>query len=167
MKFSEAKGHKVVDKSTATTVGKVRSLLVDPGSCSVAALRLKKSDRGEVLRWGDLIAFGVDAVTIDDPAAIAELDGELKALRGKRGRLLKKRVLTTGGDELGEVSDVEFNPDTGKLTAILLQDGEIAGERLVNVGSYAVVVKEEPAEDVSRRGEPKPQPPLVAGPDRD
>lgn len=145
MKFSEAMGHKIVDKSTANTVGKVRTLLVDPRSRSVAALRLKKSDRGEVLRWGDLIAFGVDAVTIGDPAAIIELDDEMKALRGKRGRILKKRVLTTGGDELGEVSDVEFNPDTGKLTSILLQDRVIAAERLVDIGSYAVVVKEEPA----------------------
>ncbi len=147
MKFSHAKGHKVVDRSTADTVGQVRGFLVDPASRSVVALRLKKTDRGEVLRWGDLTAFGVDAVTIGDRAAITELDGELKALRGKRRRLLKKRVLTTGGDELGVVSDVEFDPDTGKLTALLLHDGELTADRLVGVGSYAVVVQEQPAEE--------------------
>lgn len=146
MRFSDAKGHKVVDKSTATTVGQVRGFLVDPRSRSVAALRLKKTDRGDVLRWSDLTAFGVDAITIGDSAAITELDDELEAFRGKRRRLLKKRVLTTGGDELGEVADVEFDPDTGTLTTILLQDGEVAADRLVGIGSYAVVVQEQPAD---------------------
>lgn len=146
MRFSDAKGHKVVDKSTATTVGQVRGFLVDPRSRSVAALRLKKTDQGDVLRWSDLTAFGVDAITIGDSAAITELDDELEAFRGKRRRLLKKRVLTTGGDELGEVADVEFDPDTGKLTTILLQDGEVAADRLVGIGSYAVVVQEQPAD---------------------
>lgn len=147
MRFSDAKGHKVVDKSTATTVGQVRGFLVNPRSRSVAALRLKKTDRGNVLRWSDLTAFGVDAITIGDSAAITELDDELEAFRGKRRRLLKKRVLTTGGDELGEVADVEFDPDTGKLTTILLQDGEVAADRLVGIGSYAVVVQEQPADE--------------------
>lgn len=147
MRFSDAKGHKVVDKSTATTVGQVRGFLVNPRSRSVAALRLKKTDRGNVLRWSDLTAFGIDAITIGDSAAITELDDELEAFRGKRRRLLKKRVLTTGGDELGEVADVEFDPDTGKLTTILLQDGEVAADRLVGIGSYAVVVQEQPADE--------------------
>lgn len=147
MRFSDAKGHKVVDKSTASTVGQVRGLLVDPESRSVAALRLKKTDRGNVLRWSDLTAFGIDAITIGDSAAITELDDELEAFRGKRRRLLKKRVLTTGGDELGEVADVEFDPDTGTLTTILLQDGEVAADRLVGIGSYAVVVQEQPADE--------------------
>ncbi len=145
MKFSEAKGHEVVDMSTADTVGRVRGFLVDPASRSVVALRLKKADRGDVLRWRDLTAFGVDAVTIGDPAAITQLDDELPALSGKRRRLLKKRVLTTGGDELGHVADVEFDPDTGELTTILLQEGrELAADRLIGIGSYAVIVHGQP-----------------------
>lgn len=147
MRFSDAKGHEVVDKSTASTAGQVRGFLVDPASRSVAALRLKKTDRGNVLRWSDVDAFGVDAVTIGDSAAITELDDELQAFRGKRRRLLKKRVLTTGGDELGEVADVEFDPGTGTLTTILLLDGEVAADRLVGIGSYAVVVQEQPADE--------------------
>ncbi len=145
MKFSETKGRKVVAMSTADTVGQLRGFLVDPASHSVVALRLKKTEGGDVLRWDDLTAFGVDAITIGDPKAITELDGELKALSGKRRRMLRKRVLTTGGDELGTVADVEFDPDTGGLTTIMLQeDAEISGDRLVGIGSYAVVVHEQP-----------------------
>lgn len=143
MKFSETKGRKVVAMSTAETVGQIRGFLVDPASRSVVALRLKKTDRGDVLRWDELTAFGVDAITVGDPTAITELDDELKALGGKRRRLLKKRVLTTGGDELGKVTDIEFDPDTGGLTNIILhEDKKLAADRLVGVGSYAVVVQE-------------------------
>ena len=143
MKFSEAKGHKVVAQNTAETVGRVRSFLVDPRSRSVVAMRLKKTDHGDVLRWSDLAAFGADAVTISDSAAITDLDSELETMRGKRGRLLKKRVLTSGGDELGDVSDIEFDPETGKLITILLHEGTpVPADRLIGVGSYAVVVHE-------------------------
>ena len=145
MRFSETKGRKVVALSTAETAGKVRGFLVDPASRSVVALRLKKTDRGDVLRWEDLTAFGADAITIADPAAITERDDRLKTLGGKRRRLLKKRVLSTGGDELGTVADVEFDPDTGALTRIILhEDAELAADRLVGIGSYAVVVREQP-----------------------
>lgn len=143
MKFSECKGRQVVAVDTAGTVGQVRSFLVDPASRSVVALRLKKTDSGDVLRWDDLGAFGVDAITIPDQSAITELDGELKNLRGKRHRLVKKRVLTTGGDEVGHVADVEFDPKTGGLTHLILDDdAAISADRLIGVGSYAVVVRE-------------------------
>ena len=147
MRFTEAKGHKIVDTSRAETVGRVRSLLVDPRSRSVVALRLKKTDHGELLRWNQLSAFGHDAVTIADTSALVEKDEELEPFRGKRRRLLKKRVLTTGGDELGTVRDVEFDAETGRLTRIVLREGEdISADRLVGVGSYAVVVRSEPGE---------------------
>lgn len=145
MKFSEAKGHKVVDSGTADTVGRIRGFLVDPETRSVVALRLKKTDHGDVLRWRDLAAFGVDAVTIADPSAVSGIDDELEPFRGKRRRLIKKRTLTTDGDELAAVADVEFDPESGRLTVIVLRDGEqVAAERLVGVGSYAVVVRSVP-----------------------
>lgn len=147
MRFSEARGRKVVDTNTAATVGQVRDLLADPGSRRVVALRLKKCDQGEALRWADLTAFGVDAVTIGDPGAITDLDAELTELSDKRRSLLKKRVLTSGGDEVGHILDIDFDADTGALTTILLKEGgALDAGRLVDVGSYAVIVQEEPTE---------------------
>lgn len=147
MRFSDAKGRKVVDKNTAATVGQVRDLLVDPASRSVVALRLKKTVQGEALRWADLTAFGVDAVTIGDPAAITDLDAELTELSDKRRSLVKKRVLTSGGDDVGHILDIDFDADTGVLTTILLKEGgELNADRLVGVGPYAVVVQETPTE---------------------
>lgn len=141
--FSDANGHKVVDTSTAGAVGKVSGFLVDPATRKVVALRLKKTDSGRMLRWGDITAFGTEAVTIAEVGVITETDEELDALSGKAHGLLKKRVLTTGGDELGSVKDVGFDRENGDVTTIVINGAEdVAGERLVGIGSYAVVVRQ-------------------------
>lgn len=149
MRFSDAKGHRVVSSSTAETVTRVKGFVVDPVSRSVVALRLKKSDEGTVLRWADLGAFGADAVTVTDPTVIGDRDedAEVTRLFGKEHEVIKKRVLTTGGDELGTVEDVDFDLETGMLTTLLLDKKssvrEVAASRLLGVGSYAVVVRDQ------------------------
>jgi sporulation protein YlmC with PRC-barrel domain len=50
---------------------------------------------------------------------------------------------STAGDELGTVTDVEFDGGSGSVTRLRLDDHEVAGVRLRGVGSYAVVVTAE------------------------
>ncbi|HVX44890.1 MAG TPA: PRC-barrel domain-containing protein, partial [Mycobacteriales bacterium] len=72
---------------------------------------------------------------------IVKADGELAVLADKNHRVLGKRVLTDRGDEVGSVSDIEFDPETGAVRALLLGKEEISGERLHAIGSYAVIVQ--------------------------
>jgi sporulation protein YlmC with PRC-barrel domain len=147
MLFSEAKGHKVVASSTADTVAKVSGFVVDPVTRSVVAVHLKKAEGGDFLRWGDMVAFGADAVTVTDDSVIGDGGPDVAALAGKAHRVLGKRVLSSGGDELGKVDDVAFDPETGTISALVLGkggSGEVAGDRLIGIGSYAVVVREAP-----------------------
>lgn len=142
MRFSDARGRKVVSTSTADTVGKIDELLVDPASRSVLALVLKKTDDGDTLRWSAITAFGEDAVTVGSAEAITAPDEQVAALTGKDHAVLGKRVLTTAGAELGKVDDVEFDHESGAIETLLLHgDDTVAGSRLVGVGSYAVVVR--------------------------
>ncbi len=144
MMFSAATGHKVVSSSDASTVGKVKGFVVDPASRSVVAIRLKKTDSGDTLRWSDLTAFGADAVTVTGADLIGEPDESVAALTDKDHKVLGKRVLTSAGDELGSVKDVDFDPDSGSVLALVLKDSaDVAGSRLLGVGSYAVVVRAE------------------------
>jgi uncharacterized protein YrrD len=144
MLFSDAKGRKVVSSATAATVGKVSRFVVDPATRAVVAVELKKTDSGDVLRWSDITAFGADAVTVADQGRIGDGGEDVKALSDKAHRVLGKRVLTSTGDELGKVDDVDFDPQSGALTALLVDKGdEVAATRLLGVGSYAVVVRDE------------------------
>jgi uncharacterized protein YrrD len=143
MLFSDAKGRKVVSSSTAETVGRVSRFVVDPVTRAVVGIELKKTDQGDMLRWSDITAFGADAVTVTGPDRIGDGGEVVKALSGKAHRVLGKRVLTSTGDELGKVTDVDFDPETGVLLSLLVDSGpEVAASRLVGVGSYAVVVRD-------------------------
>ena len=141
--FSEAKGRKVVSTSTADTVGKVHELVVDPATRTVVALELRKTASGDTLRYADITAFGDDAVTVTGADRITEAGEDVAALLGKDHHLVGKRVLSAAGDDLGKVSDVEFSAESGRVTALRLDGSEVAGQRLLGVGSYAVVVAEE------------------------
>jgi sporulation protein YlmC with PRC-barrel domain len=142
MLFSEAMGRKVVSTDTASTVGQVSGYVVDPRLPGVVALTLSKtSSQGSALPWPNIIAFGVDAVTVPGAAAVVEPDQYLVELGGKPRALLHKRVLTTSGVQLGTVLDVDFDPTLGRLAALLLERGPIAAARLLGVGSYAVMVQ--------------------------
>lgn len=146
MRFSEAGGRHVVSTSTATTVGRVHGFVVDPLARRVVALELKKTEGpGDTLAWEALTAFGRDAVTVPGAAAITTAEGRVAELTGKSHGLLRKRVLTEAGDEVGTVEDVEFEAASGRVTALLTKTEEIDGDRLIGIGSYAVVVRSAPA----------------------
>ena len=141
MRFSEAAGRQVVSTSTADTVGRVDDFVVDPRRRAVVALSLKKTNGGDTLLWTDIAGFGTDAVTISNADKIVDAAPAIIALSGKEHRLVGKRVLTAGGDDIGTVDDVEFDADTGAITSLLQSSGDVSGARLVGVGSYAVVVR--------------------------
>ncbi|MFB9314372.1 PRC-barrel domain-containing protein [Nocardioides plantarum] len=140
MQWSQLKGRKVVSTATADRVGKVSGFVLDPETRCVVALELKKTDTGSIVRWSDLVAVGSDAVTVADAAVVVEPDEALEALSGKRGAVLKKLVLDDGGRALGKVTDLDLDPETGALRELLLDERTVVGERLLGVGSYAVVV---------------------------
>lgn len=145
MRFSEAQGRAVVSTSTAQTVGRIDGFVVDPATGRVVALQLGSARSGDTLPWAAIKSFGVDAVTVDSPEAAVAADEWVAALRGKDHDLIGKRVLTTDGDEDGRIFDVDFDPGTGALVRLLLGDQgrDVAGHRLVGVGSYAAVIAAE------------------------
>lgn len=140
MLFSEASGRKVVSTSTAETVGQIADFVIDPQSHSLVALTLKKTDHGDTLLWRRITAFGADAVTVPAAEVIIDDNDAVAELSGKDQRLIGKRVLNSAGEDLGPVADVDFDPDTGRLVALTLTTGTIAGDGLIAIGSYAAVV---------------------------
>jgi sporulation protein YlmC with PRC-barrel domain len=140
MLFTQVTGRKVVSTSTAETVAQVAALVVDPRSHSVVAVSVKKADHGDTLLWNDITAFGTDAVTVAGPDVIHEANDAVKALSGKAHDPLGKRVLSTLGEDLGKLSDVEFDPTSGALEKLLLPGRDVTGALLIGIGSYAVIV---------------------------
>jgi uncharacterized protein YrrD len=147
MRFREAQGRKVVSTDDAETVGRVDRYVVDPSTRRVTALHLAKVKGDRCLvPWSDVQAFGPDAVTVTTAASLREADQAERRAASKDLQMLGKRVLVQSGDSLGTVGDVEFDPETGAIVALELEDGtRVDGGLLIGVGSYAVVVAGSPA----------------------
>lgn len=142
MMFTELTGRKVVSTDSASTVGVVADFVVNPHLPGVVAFTLAKTPgQGSVLPWANIIAVGIDAVTVPSADAIITPDEQLAELSGKPHALPGKRVLSTSGEQLGTVRDVEFDPTTGRLTALELESGPIDPAGLLGVGSYAAIVQ--------------------------
>jgi len=140
MLYTQVKGRKVVSTGTAETVGRVADLVIDPRSRTVVAVTLRRSGHADTVLWSDITAFGTDAVTVPDGQVVKDANHAVKELSGKAHDVLGKRVLTTLGEALGSVSDVEFDPESGAVNALVLPSGDVAGSRLVGVGPYAAIV---------------------------
>lgn len=142
MLFSQARKRNVVNTTTATRVARVDSFVVLPGPARVALLRLGKvSGAGTLLAWEDLQGFGPDAVTVATDAVIRPARDALEQRAEDNDlEIMGKRVLTERGMELGPVTDVDFDPETGAVTSLITKIETIAGQRLIGLGGYAVVV---------------------------
>ncbi len=142
MRFSEAKNRKVISTAGAKTVGQLNEFVVDPRTGHVVALKLKKAaGKGNTLSWNHMKAFGQDAIIVESADMIRPAEGDLAALCDKRRRVLGKRILTEHGDEVGKVKDVEFDPDSGLVRAVISENAEIEGPRIIGLGTYALVVR--------------------------
>lgn len=141
MRFSEAHHRQVVATSTATKLGRVEGFVVAPGPARVIALRLGGTPGGNSLvSYGDLKAFGTDAVTVHDESPLRPpLDDEEKRRAGKDHDILGKPALLETGELVGTVEDVEFDPADGTVRAVVTSSVELPGAALVGVGSYAAV----------------------------
>ncbi|RAL30807.1 PRC-barrel domain-containing protein [Rhodococcus sp. AQ5-07] len=140
MLFSAVSGRQIVGSGAADTIGEVAGLVVDPTTRRILAVHVKKAESGSVLPWSKIGAFGDDAVIVDTSQAITDPDDETAALEGKSHNLLGKRVLTSAGNQIGTIDDVDFDPQSGAITSLILDTEDVPGHRLVGVGSYAVVV---------------------------
>jgi uncharacterized protein YrrD len=142
MLFSQARKRDVVNTATATRVARVDGFVVLPGPARVALLRLgKASGAGTLLAWDNVQGFGPDAVTVATDAVIRPARDALEQRAEDNDlEILGKRVLTERGMELGTITDVDFDPETGAVTTLITKTETIAGDRLIGLGGYAVVV---------------------------
>ncbi|HXT43951.1 MAG TPA: PRC-barrel domain-containing protein [Pseudonocardiaceae bacterium] len=142
MLFSQARKRPVVNTATANRVARVDSFVVLPGPARVALLRLGKvSGAGTLLSWDDVQGFGPDAVTVATDAVIRPARDVLEQRAEDNDlEIVGKRLLSEQGTELGTVTDVDFDPETGTVTSLITKTDTISGQRLIGLGGYAAVV---------------------------
>lgn len=134
-------GRQVVSRDTAERLGTVAHLLVDTEGRRVTAVVIGKRRKAQLVDWAALSGFGPDAVIVGGDGSLRAPDDDRERAAGAgKLEMVKKRVLTERGNEIGTVDDATFDPATGMLGAILVGNREIPATAIVGNGTYAVVV---------------------------
>ncbi|MEV0253794.1 PRC-barrel domain-containing protein [Streptomyces sp. NPDC050732] len=140
MLLSQAVGRPVVSAADATHIGTVAGLVVSPPEeALITAIRLNGVKGGaDVVAWADVHAVGPDAVVVGAASAarFASTDSP------ESQDLLGKRLLTELGDAVGTLTDVTFDPESGRVHTLHTSRGHrVPGSHLLGIGSYAVVIR--------------------------
>lgn len=89
---------------------------------TLAGRGLFSGPRKEALPWAGVSAFGPDAVVVGDADVLVDRDevAEKAARRGgpKGGQVIGSRVLTDGGTDLGEITDVVLEVDDDRAALV-------------------------------------------------
>jgi sporulation protein YlmC with PRC-barrel domain len=133
----------MVSRTTAEELGKLAHIVVDVKRRKVASLVMGRGRKALLVSWEQVSGFGPDAIMITDETAVLEpADDHEQAAADGELELVGKRVLSDTGNELGTVTDAVFDPDTGSIESILIDDRETPAASLLGVGSFAVIVRE-------------------------
>ena len=141
-RFTAVPGRRVVSRTSAEELGNLSHVVVDVKRRQVASLVLGKGRKALLIDWDQVSGFGPDAVMVADDSALhpAGDDREHAAANGKLD-LTGKRVLSDMGNDLGTITDVVFDPDTGAIESLVIGELEQPAASLLAVGSFAVIVR--------------------------
>jgi sporulation protein YlmC with PRC-barrel domain len=141
-RFAAAVGRRLVSRASAEELGNLAHLVVDVKRRQVTSLVVGKGRKARLVDWEHISGFGSDAVMVDDDGALREpQDDRERAAAGGKLELVGRRTLSDAGNELGVVSDVVFDPDTGSVESLLVGERELPAASILGAGSYAVVVQ--------------------------
>src|SRR5579859_106861 len=127
MKASDIKHRPVVSLNGGVQVGEVSDLTLDETNVQIGSVLLKGPDGDLVAPFPAVRHIGPDAVTIDDSRI---LHAQKKpSVNGERriSDLGGLPVLNEQGTVIGSVEDLEFDEETGQLTAVHIRRGGLVG----------------------------------------
>ncbi len=175
MKTRELKGMPIVTLQEGERLGHVRNLIVDPAAVQVVALLLdRRSSGGErlVVATANIHKVGSTAITVENRSSMVPLSRipRFQELVQSRGQMRGKMVITESGARLGKIAELEIDPETFAIQALLLKGfmrrgRQIPAGQVRTIGPDAVVVREEaaiPRPAVVPRVPPATEPPPPA-----
>ncbi len=141
--FEQSRHTPVYSKASADEIGRVVRYLVDAGSSRITAVHVGgRRSRARLADWSHIVGFGPDAVVVDSEDSLRPPgdDHEQRVVAGDLD-LYGRRVLTDSGHQIGELTDVSFDESSGAVEQLHTGRSVVAGDGLLAIGPYAVVVR--------------------------
>lgn len=131
MRMEELKDTLVMSIAEGTTLGAVQDLLLDDSYLQIGALVIGGGGLfggpRRAVAYGEVRGIGRDAVMVSGQDAVHEVGDAHPFGRLHRLGELRQEVMSESGVRLGRVADVEFDPQTGALTALRFVPAEATG----------------------------------------
>lgn len=147
--FREGAGRTVMSRTSAESVGQVQHFAVSPDEQRITAVVID-AKHNLLVEWSAIESFGADAVVVESASVAREPvnESEKRAVAGDLD-MVGKIVLSDRGNGCGATHDVEFDAQSGRLSALMTDAGRIDTARLIGVGDFAVVVRTDPEAELS------------------
>lgn len=129
MRLQDMIGLAVHEVEEGNEVGKIVDILLD-SNWNITGIELESksffSGHVKIVTWKDIVAYGEDAVMIQNKESILKAESDqipCTFLLGKN-KLKDMKVITTTGTILGRISDVYFDQKLGNtIVALEISDG--------------------------------------------
>lgn len=147
-------------------IAAVSELIIDPDNLKIIACRvdgpLVGKEVGEILPMDSVREFSRLGIIVDSADEFVEVDEiiRVKNVLELNFSLVGLKVETKKGEKLGKVSDFTVEPSTWQVQQLIVQrplikaflDPEltIARSRIVEVGDYKIIIKEETEKSKSK-----------------
>lgn len=132
LRATTLRGRAVVDLDSATKLGSLDELILDPDGRRVAGLLVSEGAallgerKRRLLPAAAVHAVGPDALTVRGGEAVAPDDANLRALP-HLGDLTGRKAVSHSGKLLGFISDVLITPEDGRIAGYALDENSPAG----------------------------------------
>jgi len=132
LRATTLRGRSVVDLDSATKLGSLDELILDPDGRRVAGLLVSEGAallgerKRRLLPAAAVHAIGPDALTVRGGEAAAADDANLRALP-HLGDLTGRKAVSHGGKLLGFISDVLITPEDGRIVGYTLDENNPVG----------------------------------------
>jgi sporulation protein YlmC with PRC-barrel domain len=127
VKASELVHRAVVSLNDGVKVGEVADLTLDATNVKVSTLVLAGHGGSSVVPFAAIRHIGADAVTIDNSLVVQEPPDTGEIPERRTSTLTGLAVMNQDGAVIGRADDVEFDEESGQLTALLIRHGGVIG----------------------------------------
>lgn len=152
-KSRDVVGLPVIDLTEGKGLGRVLSLIVNPGNRRVEAIevgeRVLLKTKTELLPYSKLRSIGTDAVTLLDKDVLQDVEQQPELAPLLERRIIGVRVITADGTMVGTVEDFSFDPSDGVLADLFISTEKTRAylaltiDAIENFGRDFIIVRED------------------------
>ncbi|ADY55066.1 PRC-barrel domain protein [Syntrophobotulus glycolicus DSM 8271] len=152
--IKEIIGLKIISIAEGTQVGTVKDLVLNPAGGLLDFFIIDKQTdsigaRTKAIAFKDIQGLGEFAITIPDQKVIQNIisNSQVLELIDQNVKVIGAKVLTIKGTIIGEVTEIYFDEETGKINKCVYEDKtkeqkEINAESIVTYGENLLIVND-------------------------